>query len=214
VQALLDRQRALGKPPKLEWTQELTPGLLEPVRAAGLSVLEAPLMALDRGAWRAPDVPGDVVVRLLGSDDGALAASQAVVTVGFAAPGTAAGPESVAERDVAVADGDPGALAFIRERVRSGLTAVAIAETEHGPVAVGSHQPVGDVTEIVGVATLPVVRRQGLGGAVTGALVEHALAHGAATVFLSAGSDAIARVYARLGFKRIGTTCIARPAAA
>ena len=52
------------------------------------------------------------------------------------------------------------------------------------------------------------MRRQGLGGAVTGALVEDALARGVETVFLSAGSDAIARVYARLGFRRVGTACI------
>ena len=83
-----------------------------------------------------------------------------------------------------------------------------MAETDYGPVAAGAHQPVGGVTEIVGVATLPAMRRQGLGGAVTGALVEDALAHGAETVFLSAGSDEIARVYARLGFRQIGTACI------
>ena len=83
----------------------------------------------------------------------------------------------------------------------------AVAEGEYGPVAAGAHQPVGDVTEIVGVATLPAVRRQGLGGAVTGALVEDALERGVETVFLSAGSDDIARVYARLGFRRVGTAC-------
>ena len=70
------------------------------------------------------------------------------------------------------------------------------------------HQPVDDVTEVVGVATLPAVRRQGLGGAVTGALVEDALARGVETVFLSAGSEDIARVYARLGFRRVATACI------
>jgi predicted GNAT family acetyltransferase len=213
VRALVDRQRALGKPPRLEWVQELTPALLDPARAAGMTVLETPLMVLDRAAWRAPDAPGNVVVRLLDADDDALAASQAVVTVAFAAPGTAAGPEGVAERDAAVADGDPGALKFIRERVRGGLTVVAVAESAHGPVAVGSAQPVGDVAEVIGVATLPAVRRQGLGGAVTGALVEHALAGGAAVVFLAAGSEAVARVYARLGFRRIGTYCFARLAA-
>jgi predicted GNAT family acetyltransferase len=65
------------------------------------------------------------------------------------------------------------------------------------------------VTEVVGVATLPAFRRRGLGGAVTAALVADALAHGAEIVVLSAGSEEIARVYARLGFVRIGTACIA-----
>jgi predicted GNAT family acetyltransferase len=71
------------------------------------------------------------------------------------------------------------------------------------------HQPVGDVTEVVGVATLPAFRRRGLGAAVTGLLVADARARGVETVFLTAGDEEIARVYARLGFVRIGTSCIA-----
>ena len=47
-----------------------------------------------------------------------------------------------------------------------------------------------------------------LGAADTGTFVEHALGRGVETVFLSAGSEAIARVYARLGFRRVGTACI------
>ena len=85
---------------------------------------------------------------------------------------------------------------------------MAIAEGDAGPVAAGPHQPVEGVTEVVGVATLPAVRRQGLGGAVTGTLVQDALQRGARTVFLSAGSAEIGSVYARLGFKRVGTACI------
>ena len=85
---------------------------------------------------------------------------------------------------------------------------MVVAEGEYGPAATGMHQPVDGVTEVVGVATLPAVRRQGLGGAVTGALVEDALARGVSTVFLSAGSDEIARVYARLGFRRVATACV------
>ena len=52
-----------------------------------------------------------------------------------------------------------------------------------------------------------IMRRQGLGGAVTARLVEHALSSGIETVFLSAADDDVARVYARLGFRRCGTAC-------
>jgi hypothetical protein len=31
-------------------------------------------------------------------------------------------------------------------------------------------------------------------------------------VFLSAGGDDVARVYGRVGFRRVGTACIAEPA--
>jgi predicted GNAT family acetyltransferase len=71
---------------------------------------------------------------------------------------------------------------------------------------------VGAVTEITGVATLPSARRRGLGALVTGRLVQDARERGAELIFLSAGSEDIARVYARLGFERVGTACIAEPA--
>ena len=100
----------------------------------------------------------------------------------------------------------------MRARLAAGQTVTAAALLGATPVAVGSHQPVGAVTEVVGVATLPAVRRRGLGLAVTSLLVEDAARRGIATAFLSAGDDAVARVYARLGFRRVGTACIAEPA--
>jgi ribosomal protein S18 acetylase RimI-like enzyme len=206
IDAALARKRELGQPESIEWVHETTPSLLGAAREAGLEVLEAPLMVLDRGAWRAPDAPPGVTLRVLDADDlDGLAASRAVQNVGFGAGGTAAGPEGRAERDAAI---NHDGLEFLTERTRAGLTVTAVAESELGVVAAGAHQPVEGVSEIVGVATLPVVRRQGVGGAVTGALVEDALERGVGTVFLSAGSEAIARVYGRLGFKRIGTACI------
>jgi GNAT superfamily N-acetyltransferase len=189
VQAALARKREVGQPESVEWVHETTPSLLAAAREAGLEVLEAPLMVLDRSAWPAPEAPAGIALRVLDADEPAVAESVAVQNVSFGAAGTAPGPQGHAARDAALeSDHD-----FLRE---------------YGVVAAGAHQPVGGVTEIVGVATLPVVRRQGLGGAVTGALVEDALAHGVETVFLSAGSEDIARVYGRLGFKRVGTACI------
>ena len=199
------RQRELGVPETFEWVHEITPALLDVVRAAGLQVLEAPLMVLDHSVWRVPEPPSGMTLRVLDADDGALAAARAVQNVGFGAAGTAAGPEGLTERDAAT---DDDGLEFTRERLRRGVSVMAVAEADYGPVATGMHQPVEGVSEVVGVATLPAVRRQGLGGAVTGALVEDALARGVKTVFLSAGSEDVARVYARLGFRRVATACI------
>jgi GNAT superfamily N-acetyltransferase len=205
VDAARERLRELGQPEAFEWVHETTPDLLPAVREAGLDVLEAPLMTLDRAAFRAPAAPPGIELRVLGADDDALPAATAVATIAFGAPGTAPGPQGRAERDAAIpADG----LDFRRGRLRRRETVTIAALGTYGPVAVGSHNPVGDVTEVVGVATLPAVRRQGLGGAVTGALADDALEHGEQLVFLSAGSEAIASVYARLGFRRIGTACI------
>jgi ribosomal protein S18 acetylase RimI-like enzyme len=150
-----------------------------------------------------------VTVRILGADDPALAAAQGAVELAFAAPGTAVGPAGPAERDVAAAGLDD--LGFLRERLRRGLTAMAVAESEaEGALGAGAHQPVGDVSEVMGVGTVPSARRRGIGAAVTGRLVEHARERGAALVFLSAADDDVARTYERLGFRRIGTACFGR----
>jgi ribosomal protein S18 acetylase RimI-like enzyme len=204
IEAVRARQRELGVPEAFEWVDDTTPALLGPIRETGIDVLEAPLMVLERFNETTP--PPGMDVRILEADDPALAAATAVANVAFAAAGTAPGPQGIRERDAA---SEVGNLDFRRDRLRRRLTVTAVADGGYGPVAVGSHNPVGDVSEVVGVATLPAVRRQGLGGAVTSALVNDALAGGTDVVFLSAGSEDIARVYHRLGFRRIGTACIA-----
>jgi predicted GNAT family acetyltransferase len=98
-------------------------------------------------------------------------------------------------------------LAVVRDRLKAGTSVTAVAEDETGPIAVGTLRPLGDVAEIIAVGTLPMLRRRGLAGAVTAALVRHALAHGVETVFLSAADDDVARVYERLGFRRAATAC-------
>jgi predicted GNAT family acetyltransferase len=133
--------------------------------------------------------------------------------VGFDAPGTAVDVAGPAERDAASV---LPAVADLAREVRahlSGRAASAIAEsTMDGVLSSGMSQRVGGVAEIVGVATLPSARRRGLGAAVTAALARHARDLGTGVVFLSAGSGDIARVYERVGFRRIGTACIAEPA--
>jgi predicted GNAT family acetyltransferase len=89
----------------------------------------------------------------------------------------------------------------------AGLTVAAAARVSGVLASVGWHQPLDGASEIVGVATLPAFRRRGLGAAVTGTLVADALERGVETVFLSADDDDVARVYERVGFRRVGTAC-------
>ncbi len=98
-----------------------------------------------------------------------------------------------------------------RERIRTGAVVTAVAVADGVTAAVGSHLPLGSTAEIVGLGTLPAFRRRGLGGAVTGFLAEDARRRGIETIWLSAGDDEIAGVYASLGFERIGTACAAEP---
>jgi GNAT superfamily N-acetyltransferase len=183
-------------------------------RAAGLTVLEAPLMVLTRPPCR----PGARRTRAVADParDGFAAdvARRAVATVGFGAGGTARGDAGPTERDAAVTALDIAAVDEEGARIVDGRRLSAVAEAPgEGALASGMAMRVGEVAEIAGVATLPVARRRGLGAAVTATLARELLAAGTELVFLSAGSEEIARVYLRVGFRRIGTACIAEPAA-
>jgi N-acetylglutamate synthase-like GNAT family acetyltransferase len=208
VRAMRTRQWELGVPETFEWVVDLAPTLSPAAREAGLAVQELPLMALQT-PLEAPDVAARL--RRLEPEAPELAASRAVADIAFGVPGTARGEAGAREREEAAGKFPETRLVAVRERMAEGLTVTVVAEDDDGIVAVGSHQPVGAVTEIVGVATLPAARRRGLGAAVTAALVDDARRGGAEIVFLSAGSDDIARVYGRLGFERVGTAGLAQP---
>jgi ribosomal protein S18 acetylase RimI-like enzyme len=205
VTQLRSRQRELGLPEAIEWVVETTPSLGDSARSAGLSIVEYPLMFLERGSLITAMPPEGITVRMIAHDDPDFVRAHAVAAVGFGAAGTATGPEGSSERNARAVSTPAATIEFMRGRARDGLSISAAAFDDDGPVSVGTHQPVGAVTEVVGVATLPAARRRGLGAAVTSALVQDAIARGVTTVFLSADSDDVARVYERLGFRRIGS---------
>jgi N-acetylglutamate synthase-like GNAT family acetyltransferase len=59
------------------------------------------------------------------------------------------------------------------------------------------------------VATLPSARRHGLGAGVTAALLADARSLGLQTVFITAPSAPVARVYEQVGFARVGIGWVA-----
>jgi ribosomal protein S18 acetylase RimI-like enzyme len=209
VAAVRARQRELGVPEKFEWIHDTAPGFDAVARAAGLRVRRVPLMALGPGRWRTPEPPPGIRVRILEPDDPALASAGAVQDLGFATPGTARGRIGPAQRDAAAVEQSILQLDHLRGRMRAGLSRIGVAEDAGGALSSGGHQPVGDVSSIVGVATLPAARRRGLGSLVTGRLVQDARELGADLVFLEAEDDAVARIYGRLGFEVVGTACLA-----
>ncbi|NEB75622.1 GNAT family N-acetyltransferase, partial [Streptomyces sp. SID14478] len=153
------------------------------------------------------------LVRVLDAQDPFLAGALALGHVAFAHPGTAVGPAGAAELTAEItARAADGSVAAAQDRVRKRLSVVAAAVEDGVVLSSGMHMPVGDVTEIAGIGTLPAARRRGLGIAVTAALVTEALASGVSTVFLSAGSKEVARLYERLGFHPTATALIATPA--
>ena len=209
IAAMRERQRSRGLPEALEWVLETSPSVDAGAVQAGLSVLRCPLLVLAEP----PGVlaPGGATVSVLGPDEPELGAAEAVAAVGFGQPGTAGGPAGPRERDEAAGRVGPERLGDLRRRLRTGQLVQAVARDAAGPVAVGSYQHAEGVAEIVGVATLPSARRRGLAAGVTAALARHAVGAGIGTVFLSAGDDTVARVYERVGFRRVATAGIAEP---
>lgn len=192
VRRVLEVQRDRGVPQQIEWVHEVTPGLLPVAREAGVRVAECPLMVLGQSI----SVPAnDWVTRMLDPDDPRFALARAAVAAGFAGTDDPQ-PEPVPEH--------------IAARVRGGLMCVAGAfDADGAAIGGGSHALRGDVSELMGIAVLPHYRRRGVGATLTKVLAEDALALGATTVFLSAGTLGVARVYERVGFHRVGTACIA-----
>lgn len=188
VDAVRARQRDLGVPESIEWVHQTTPSLLAAARESGLTVAQCPLLVLTEPL---PAPAADV--RILGPDDD-LAPVVGAVDAGFA------GSDEVTPRPVQRQAG----------MMRAGLLAMAGAYDEQGTaVGGGSHGPRGGTTELTGIAVLPRARRHGFGAAITAALVADARTRGVDTIFLSAQDDAVARVYERVGFTRVGTACIA-----
>ncbi|HWD81850.1 MAG TPA: GNAT family N-acetyltransferase [Kribbella sp.] len=203
VELVRKRCAELEIPLSFEWIVDTCPSLGPAAEAAGLSVVQHPLLVLERADFR--PVVTDARCEILPADEAVIRQSRAVVNLAFGESGTAVGNAGPAERDAAAAELGDDLVATLLDRMRRGVSVNAGAFTEDGLVAGGTHQPVDSVTEIVGVGTLPAMRRRGLGAAVTSALVEHALDNGVDLVLLSAESDAVAAVYERVGFRRIGS---------
>jgi GNAT superfamily N-acetyltransferase len=187
-----------------EWVEQLVPSLRPALVEAGYAVRTHPLLVLDISS-RAP-ATGDRA-RLLAAGSPDLRSALAVAEVGFGAEGTATGPQGAAERDAAALGVEDALLDHVTIRVREGRSVVAVLDDPRdGVVATGWHQPIGDTTEVVGVATLPTHRRHGAAVEVVERLLHDARVHGATMALLTASDDAVARVYERLGFTRIGTS--------
>ncbi|MEV7675665.1 GNAT family N-acetyltransferase [Streptomyces sp. NPDC088752] len=193
VERVRARQRELGVPEAFEWVAETTPGLRAAVEASGLTVHEHPLMVLEGPGPAVPE-PEGVTVRMVDAGDPGLESAVAAPYAAFGFP-----PE-------------PGTAERTAGRITAGLTRLAAAfdeEADGVALAAGQYQPVGDVSEVVGVGTVPAARRRGLGLAVTAALVADARVRGAELVFLSASDADVARLYGRLGFRTVATALIA-----
>ena len=210
VRAVRARQRELLIPESFEWIERSAPEMAAAAMAAGLRVDPHPLLVLD-ALTAPPRLPPRVSAAILDPDDPEVVLAWSVPGVAFGHPGTAVGEAGVTERDKIAANYDAMTIEMLRDRLKAGASVLGAALGPSGPLAAGSYQLLNGVAEITGIGVLPVSRRRGLAAAVTHVLAADAVSQGAHTVFLSATDGTVARIYARLGFREIGTAMIGEP---
>lgn len=205
VRRVLKRQQRLDLPRALEAVVERVPHLKTSCAAAGMLTHEYPLMVHDRSTIRHD--PAGVRFRTLTADDDAVAESVVVAHLAFS--GTDSSGIDVKARDEMLSARAPDADDFLRSRIASGQSVVIVAEDASGVVGTGSHNPVKECTEIVGVATLPSASRKGIGMALSQTLVADAQDRSIEIVLLSAANRPTMYMYERVGFRRVATALAA-----
>jgi ribosomal protein S18 acetylase RimI-like enzyme len=188
VERVLDRQQELGVPRAIEWVDDVTRTLLPAVRGAGYEPHRYPLLVLPDDAV----VEADPRARPLRPAEPHLALAVGAVSAGFH------------NRDV-VEPIETGKRPQLIER--GDLVVVASYENDR-LCGAGSAAPRGEVAELMGIAVPPGHRHRGHGTAITRSLVAACREAGVGLVFLTAGSDAAADIYRRVGFVDLGTACV------
>lgn len=210
IRTARERQRERGHPQAFEWIAELNPEMAGAALDVGLSTLEHPLMVLKAEGHAPIDPPPGVEIGLVEPTDD-VATTMAVAELGFGSAGTAIGDVGPEALPGAAAKLEATIVEFTRSQMAGRHTMTAVATIHGVPVASGAHSPVGLITELVGIATLPSHRRRGIAAAVTSFLVQDAHDRGVRTIFLSADGPDVARIYERTGFRTIGTAGAAEP---
>lgn len=202
----LQRQAALGLDAAVEWVDELVEGVDDAVVANALVTVEYPLLVrvADVRQVTAP-IPAGHRIEILDADSAWLREALATQSIAFSVGGVEPGTTEPGELAAALERVSASEVDHVATRIAEGRTIVAAALDEHEQiVAAGMCQPVRDVAEIVGVATLPIARRRGIAGALSDRLAREVAGLGVEVVFLSAASDPVAQVYERIGFERVG----------
>lgn len=193
LMALVDDFRTRQRLPRFEFIEEFAPDLAPALTAYGfVEELRALLMVCTPATYQPAPPIADVNVMELTSA-APLTAIQEFLTVqrrGFG------------NDEASAVTADEGQQ-FRRRFQTMGLFA-AYADAQM--VCAGCLQPAfHGVTEIAGIATLRAFRRQGIATLLTGYATQAAFRDGLGAVFLTAGSAEAGRVYARVGFRTVGS---------
>jgi ribosomal protein S18 acetylase RimI-like enzyme len=174
---------------RLEYIPRLAPAVEPALLASAFRVEERmPLMICSPEQFHHPPLPMGIELLSPTTDAEILA----LVTAQNEAYGEAAPAPDVVTRQ--------------RTFLEAGGIAVLARDSLTGEAAGGGicNVPFDHATELSSVGVRMPFRRRGIAAALTAQLVQLAWAAGISTVFLMAAHEAEARVYARIGFQRIG----------
>ncbi|MDP4505742.1 GNAT family N-acetyltransferase [Nonomuraea turcica] len=189
VAALVSAFRERARTPRLEYVPQAAPKVEGALLAAGFTV-EGRYPLLVCPPDEVVDTPVDPTVRIeLVTTDAGLWQVAHVMNAAFEAP-------EANEYDVA----------RLRRILDGGGIVAAVVDTTTADV-VGAGQtgsPYQGVAEVASIAVRVSHRRRGIGGAVTALLTRAGADAGITIPFLTPADDDAARVYARVGYRKVG----------
>ncbi|KQX81495.1 GNAT family N-acetyltransferase [Streptomyces clavifer] len=180
--------RERGRLPRLEYLPSWAPAVGPALLAAGFTVeSHAPVLACTTDGLLPPK-PVDGLRIAEPVTDAEFTAAAAVQHTGFGGEG---GP-------------DDGEIAWLRGAVAGGgVAALAVFGSEPAGAG-GCSVPVDGISELAGLAVAESFRRRGVGAALSAWLTTTAFGRGCHTVWLEPGSPEVERIYAGVGYRRIG----------
>ncbi|MFJ7944876.1 GNAT family N-acetyltransferase [Streptomyces sp. NPDC096354] len=188
VQALIAAFRERDRMPRLEYLPGGAPAVEPALLAAGFTVENrAPILAC-APADLLPPKPVDALVISEPATDAEFDAAARVQHHGYGGTGEPEGGEA----------------AWLRNAAAGGGVA-ALATMDGVPAGAGGCSvPVDGLTELVGLAVADTFRRRGIGAALSAHLTATAFARGCRVVWLEPGDADVERIYAGIGYRRIG----------
>lgn len=178
--------RSRGRKLRFELLEARWPSLPNLLQNAGLHVEERhPLMVCTPDMLAARQAPGVAVRFITEVDD--LDAYQSLKSHAFGGIPRPASPERVAQA---------------RADLRNGLR-YALATLDGEAAGVGGYYPAGAICEVIGVATLPSMRRRGVAATVTSFLTRAHFDDGGDLAWLTAGDSRAESVYHQLGYRTV-----------
>ncbi len=187
VETMIESFKSIGRTPRLEFFQDLHPGLEALLAGKGFQTdHSAPIMTMPSTVWKG---------------------SQSAIPISVAGPSDAKILLTLMNAAFGMEEANTNDTHTV-QAIAEGRYLGAVASCEGVPVAGGF--AVGDrrVREIAGIATLESHRRRGYGGAIIEHLLSRFFGDGGEVAWLTPGDAGAESLYTKLGFKPTGTQLI------